>query len=184
MTNLTNPVSRDTETLRIGVGTRDLKRSTVSSLGRGLSLTEDTNLILLRLLLGLRWQSHGWAQNGVAPGGMLIFELDGGEKQFTASRDCSFWSEKSLVPRPALGMGRVGGKQSSAGKEKERFHGATYSLGTLPHCLAAPHPRQEQRQEGGPVVSIYFQARTLMKELALTGQTRLKQVDFMLCTYF
>ncbi|CAK9098993.1 unnamed protein product [Durusdinium trenchii] len=36
----------------------------------------DTNLILLRLLLGLRWQSHGWAQNGVAPGGMLIFELE------------------------------------------------------------------------------------------------------------
>lgn len=36
----------------------------------------DTNLLLLRSLLGLRWQSDGWAENAVAPGGMLIVELE------------------------------------------------------------------------------------------------------------
>jgi hypothetical protein len=39
-------------------------------------LGKDTNLLLLRSLLGLRWQSDGWAENAVAPGGMLIVELD------------------------------------------------------------------------------------------------------------
>ena len=40
------------------------------------SFGKDTNLLLLRSLLGLRWQSDGWAENAVAPGGMLIVELD------------------------------------------------------------------------------------------------------------
>jgi len=36
----------------------------------------DTNLLLLRSLLGIRWQSDGWAENAVAPGAMLIVELE------------------------------------------------------------------------------------------------------------
>ncbi|OLQ12185.1 hypothetical protein AK812_SmicGene3879 [Symbiodinium microadriaticum] len=35
----------------------------------------DTNLVLLRKLLGLRWHTAGWAENAAPPGGMLIFEL-------------------------------------------------------------------------------------------------------------
>ena len=47
--------------------------------------SEDTNLILLRLLLGLRWQNDGWAQNAVAPGGQLIFELNAGAQGHVVS---------------------------------------------------------------------------------------------------
>ncbi|CAJ1360273.1 unnamed protein product, partial [Effrenium voratum] len=36
----------------------------------------DTNLLLLRLLLGLQWQSDGWARNALPPGGQLIFQLE------------------------------------------------------------------------------------------------------------
>lgn len=42
---------------------------------------EDTNLLLLRLLLGLQWQSDGWARNALPPGGQLIFQLERPEKK-------------------------------------------------------------------------------------------------------
>jgi len=35
----------------------------------------DTNLVLLRTLLDLRWLAEGWHVNDPGPGGMLIFEL-------------------------------------------------------------------------------------------------------------
>ena len=48
----------------------------LSSIFSKLIWCEDTNLLLLRSLLGIRWQSDGWAENAVAPGAMLIVELD------------------------------------------------------------------------------------------------------------